>query len=187
VRYRIEVGVSKFTIKAFAAGLLSALAHSPTFAVRQYEGEVNLDPESGAGASLTLNITASSLELVDDVSSKDRDDIERIMREEVLDTSRYPTIAYDSPASATSAKQNGGGQFDVALGGNLTLHGATRRLPVTVRCIAGAATLRAFGEFQIRQTDYGIRLVTAAAGAIKVKDELKCTFDMVANVSRDSR
>jgi len=187
VRYRIEVGVSKFTIKAFAAGMLSALAHNPTFAVRQYEGEVNIDPESGVGASLTLNITASSLELVDDVSSKDRDDIERIMREQVLETSRYPTIVYDSPASATSAKNNDKGQFDIGLGGNLTLHGATRRQTVNARCIAGPATLRAFGEFQIRQTDYGIRLVTAAAGAIKVKDDLTLSFDMVANVSRDSR
>lgn len=179
--------MSKFTVRAYAAGMLSALAHNPTFAVRQYEGEATIDPDSGAGASLTLNIVASSLELVDDVSRRDRDEIERIMREQVLEVTKYPTISYDSPASATTATRVGDGQFDVVMSGNLTLHGDSRRQPVNARCIAGVGTLRAFGDFPVRQTEYGIRLVTAAAGAIKIKDELKCTFDIVANVSRDSR
>ena len=180
VRYRIEVGVSKFTIRAYAAGMLSALAHNPTFAVRQYEGEVSVDPETGSDASLSLRIAAASLELLDEVSSRDREDIERIMREQVLDTSTYPTISYDSPIAVTSAKKDGGGQFDIALGGNLLLHGCTHRQPIHARAIVSPATLRAYGEFPVRQTDYGIRLVTAAAGTIKVKDELKCSFDIVA-------
>jgi polyisoprenoid-binding protein YceI len=187
MRYTIDVGVSKFTVRAFAAGMLSALAHNPTFAVRQYEGEASVDPDTGANASLSLKIAASSLELVDDVSSRDREDIERIMREQVLDTSQYPTITYDSPAPATFAKHTGDGQFDIALGGNLVLHGRTHRQPVNARGIISASTLRVFGEFPVRQTDYGIRLVAAAAGTITVKDELKCSFDIVANVSRDSR
>lgn len=178
MRYHIEVGASTFIIRAFAGGLLSVLAHHPTFAVGRYEGEANIDPESGAGASLSLRITASSLELVDDVSSKDREEIERIMREQVLDVARYPSISYDSPASVTSAQRISDGQFDVALGGNLMLRGATRRQAVNARAIVGPGSLRAFGEFGVRQTEYGIRLVTAAASAIKVKDELKCTFDI---------
>jgi polyisoprenoid-binding protein YceI len=179
--------VSKFTIKAFAAGMLSALAHNPTFAVRQYEGEANIDPESGADASLRLSITGASLELIDDVSSRDREEIESIMRDQVLEVSKYPTISYDSPASVTTTKRNGDGQFDVALSGNLMLHGASRRQPVNARAIVSPATLRAYGEFGVKQTDYGIKLVSAAGGAVKAKDELKCTFDIVANVSSDSR
>jgi polyisoprenoid-binding protein YceI len=181
--------VSRLTIKAFAAGVLSALAHSPTFAVRQYDGEANIDPDTGSGASLTLNIDGASLELIDDVSSRDRQEIESIMRDQVLETSRFPSISYDSPVSATSAKRSGDNQFDIALSGNLTLHGASHRQIVNARAIVGpgSGSLRAFGEFAVRQTEYGIKLVTAAGGAIKVKDELKCTFDMVANVSSDSR
>lgn len=187
VRYQIQVGVSKFTIRAFAAGMLSALAHNPTFAVRQYEGEASIDPETGGDASLTLNISAASLELVDDVSSKDREEIERIMRDQVLAVSQYPTISYTSPAAVTSTKKNGDGHFDITLGGNLQLHGRTQRQPVTARAVINAGTLRAYGEFPVRQSEYGIRLVSAAAGTIKVKDELKCTFDIVAHVSSDSR
>ena len=40
--------------------------------------------------------------------------------------------------------------------------------------------MRASGEFSVRQSDYEIAPITAAAGAIKVKDEVKCTFDIVA-------
>jgi hypothetical protein len=41
-------------------------------------------------------------------------------------------------------------------------------------------SLRASGEFTVLQTDYDIRPVSAAGGTIKLKDELKCTFDIVA-------
>jgi hypothetical protein len=97
VQYRIETGVSKFTVKAFAGGVLSALAHNPTFAVRQYEGTADIDLESGSNASLRLTISGASLELIDDVSNRDRQEIESIMRDQVLEVSKFPTISYDSP------------------------------------------------------------------------------------------
>ena len=40
--------------------------------------------------------------------------------------------------------------------------------------------LRAFGEFTLRQTDFGIKLVSVAGGTLKVKDEVQVSFDMVA-------
>ena len=36
------------------------------------------------------------------------------------------------------------------------------------------------GDFALRQSDFGIALVSAAAGTIRVKDEVKCTFDILA-------
>jgi hypothetical protein len=43
---------------------------------------------------------------------------------------------------------------------------------VVVRC--------AHGEFSLRQTAYAIKLVSVAGGTLKLKDELKCSFDIVA-------
>jgi hypothetical protein len=54
VRYTLDPGVSRFTVRAFASGMLSAFGHSPTFAIRQYSGEVQVDPETLEGASLRL-------------------------------------------------------------------------------------------------------------------------------------
>ena len=41
-------------------------------------------------------------------------------------------------------------------------------------------TLRAQGEFDVRQTDFGIKPVSVAGGTLKIKDELKCSFDLLA-------
>jgi hypothetical protein len=41
-------------------------------------------------------------------------------------------------------------------------------------------TLRAAGEFSIRQSDYEIRPASAAGGTVKLKDELKLSFDVAA-------
>ena len=45
----------------------------------------------------------------------------------------------------------------------------------------GGNDLHARGEFSLWQTDYKITPPTVAAGTIKVKDELKFSFDIVAH------
>jgi hypothetical protein len=40
--------------------------------------------------------------------------------------------------------------------------------------------LRAFGEVSLRQSDYNIKPVSAVGGGLKVKDEVKFTFDIAA-------
>jgi hypothetical protein len=42
------------------------------------------------------------------------------------------------------------------------------------------STLRASGEFSMRQSDFGIKLVSVAGGAIKLKDELTFSFEVAA-------
>ena len=41
-------------------------------------------------------------------------------------------------------------------------------------------SLRAFGGFAVRQTDYDLKLASVAGGVLKVKDELKCSFKILA-------
>jgi polyisoprenoid-binding protein YceI len=66
------------------------------------------------------------------------------------------------------------------LQGNLTLHGVTNGLRIPVRIAVTGDMLRAFGEFSLRQSDYNIKLVSAIGGGLKVKDEVKFSFDIVA-------
>jgi hypothetical protein len=40
--------------------------------------------------------------------------------------------------------------------------------------------MRLSGDFTLRQSDYGIKPVSFAAGALKLKDELKFHFELVA-------
>jgi polyisoprenoid-binding protein YceI len=178
VRYAIDQQASKFTARAYAAGVLSAFAHSPQFAIRKFSGEAEFDP-SGTG-SLTLSISADSLDLMDDVPKRDRWDINRIMNEELLETTRYPEITYVCPPQKVEAKAGGGSRYEVALQGDLTLHGVTKSQPVTAHVVLGDAPLRAYGDFVIKQPVYGLKPVTAAGGGIKVKEDVKVAFDIVA-------
>lgn len=87
-------------------------------------------------------------------------------------------ITYES-ASITSSKIFEG-QYRVNIDGKVSLHGVAREFPVQAQVMVSEDSLRASGEFTLRQTDYGIKLVSAAGGTIKLKDELKLSFDIVA-------
>src|ERR1700754_5001587 len=96
VRYRIDAKRSRFTVQAFVAGVLSAFGHSPTIAIRDFKGEAEFAPDTLEKASLRLTINPASLESVDDLSAREREEIERITRDEVLEASRYPEISFAS-------------------------------------------------------------------------------------------
>ena len=178
VRYTLDTGVSRFTVRAFASGMLSAFGHSPTFAIRQYSGEVQFNPETPEGANLRLAIKSASLQVVDNISDKDRREIEGEMRDRVLEISKYPEIVYE--CSRVTVNKVGGDQYSVTLNGDLTLHGVTRGQPVTAKVVVTGDMLRAFGECSLRQSDYNVKLVSALGGGLKVKDEVKLSFDLVA-------
>lgn len=179
VRYRIDPGRSRFMVKAFATGMLSAFAHNPTIAIRDFTGEVEFAPDSPEQSSLNIRIQSGSLQVADEVSDKDRREMERQIREEVLETDRYPEIVFES--TNVSADRIMASQYRAKIKGNLTLRGLTRDCEITAQIIAGPDTLRAHGEFPLKQSDFNIKPVTAVGGTIKLKDELKFTFDIVAH------
>jgi polyisoprenoid-binding protein YceI len=176
--YRIDPGASRFTVQAFAEGLLSAFGHSPHFDAGDLSGEVSMTPGDLATGSLDLNVRTASLRLTDDLSGKDRVEIERTMYDDVLEPSRYPEITFKG--RATSAERIYDGFYRVTLTGQLSLHGTTREhsMETLVRMLSDG--LRAEGDTQLRQSDFGIAPVSVAAGTLKVKDEVKLSFNIVA-------
>jgi len=178
VHYLLDKSASRFTVRAFATGMLSALGHSPTFRIGDFNGEADFDPAAPAQASLRLTVRADSLEVTDDIKSKDRKEMESTMNQTVLETSKYPAIVYESTGTS-AADTLGEGRYKVTLAGNLALRGVTRGLPITAQVAITGGILRAYGEFSILQSDYGIPPVSVAGGALKLKDELKFAFEFV--------
>ena len=178
VHYIIETKGSTFNAKAFAAGLLSALGHNPTIALPDFEGEIFLNPEAVDQSSFRIVINSALLNVTDDISEKDREEINSRMHDEVLESSSFPEIVYQ--CSRLSASKTGEGQYWVTLNGELTLHGVSRKQPVSARVSVNGDVLRAAGDFSLRQSDFEIRPVSAVGGTIKLKDELKLSFDISA-------
>jgi polyisoprenoid-binding protein YceI len=166
-------------VKAFATGMLSAFAHNPTMAIRDFIGEVEFSPDSPEQSSLNIRIQSGSLQVADEVSDKDRREMETQIREDVLETDRYPEIVFES--TNVSADRIMASQYRAKIKGNVTLRGLTRACEITAQIIAGPDILRAHGEFPLKQSDFNIKPVTAVGGTIKLKDELKFTFDIVAH------
>ena len=178
IQYAADKRASQFTVQVFSGGLLSAFGHSPTIAMRDFSVDAHVNPDHIEQSSLEVRIKASSLTVRDDVSDKDRREIERAMQQEILESSTYPEITYEcSNIAATNSSE---GQYSVTLNGELTLHGVTRSQPVLSRVALSEDSLRAFGTFTLLQTDYDLKLVTIAGGALKVKDELKFSFNILA-------
>jgi polyisoprenoid-binding protein YceI len=177
-RYVIDGRSSRLTVQAFATGLLSAMGHNPTIAVRDVSGEFTFNPEKLEAGSLWIAIKASSLSVQDDISPKDIREMERMMNQDVLETGKFPGIQYDAPE--ISVTQMGDALYSAALNGNLTLHGVTHRQPMNVRVTLLGSMLRVSGGFSLRQSDYNIKPVSVAGGALKLKDELKLAFEIVA-------
>jgi polyisoprenoid-binding protein YceI len=174
----LDTRASSFTVQAFATGFLSAVGHNPTIGISKFSGAVDFDPEAVAGSGFLLTIQAASLCVRDDISDKDRREIERVMREEVLEVTRYPEIRYE--ASSISFTKLDSALYSATLNGHLSLHGVRRDQPMTSRVALLAEMLRASGSFTLKQSDFHIKPVSIAAGALKVKDELKFSFEMIA-------
>ena len=178
-RYKIDASQSRFIVRAFAGGLLSAFAHDHTIAIRDFSGDVSFTYSTVDPASLLMTIKAGSLEVTDKVSASDRQKIEGTMRDEVLEVSKFPEITFKS--TGVSSTRTGEGLYQSRISGDLTLHGVTRPLTINAALEFGDKILHARGSFALKQSSFDIKPVSVAGGTIKVKDELKFTFDIVAH------
>lgn len=178
-RYKIDSAQSRFIVRAFAGGFLSAFAHDHTIAIKDIGGEANFTYGAVEPASLRLTIKADSLAVTDKIKESDKQKIETTMRDEVLEVSRFPEITFKS--NQVNATKTGEGQYQARIAGDLTLHGVTRPLTIGAQLEFGDKTLRAKGGFALKQSSFDIKPVSVAGGTIKVKDELKFTFEIVAH------
>jgi polyisoprenoid-binding protein YceI len=176
--YRFDPAQSRFTVQAFATGMLSFLGHSPTFAVGDFGGSVNFEGGKVSALGLRLAIRADSLSLLDKVSASDRREIEETMLRDVLEAAVYPEILYE--ANGAEADSVSRGEYHIKLDGRLSLHGTTQAHPVVCFLMVFDDGVRLRGESRLRLSDHRIRPVSALAGTIKLKDELQLSFDVAA-------
>jgi polyisoprenoid-binding protein YceI len=177
VKFKIDATASRFSVQAFATGLLSAFGHNPTIAIRDYDGEIQLNPDT-IDASVRVTVRTSAMEVVDEMKNDDRKKLEQAMYDQVLEPNRFPTAVYES--KQIRVQKDSAEQWRVHVTGELSFHGVTQSHSFDARVNYMGTTMRIAGEFRLRQSDYGIKPVSFAGGALKSKDELKFNFEMVA-------
>jgi polyisoprenoid-binding protein YceI len=178
VHFAVDANASLFSVQAFASGIVAVIAHSPKFAMRDVSGEVVFDSGMPNESSVAVTIRLSSLEIMDEVTHVDRREIERIMFSEVLENKVYPNAEFRS--TRVNVTNTGENMYRVSLSGDVTLHGTTRGLGFESQLVAGVETLRAQGSFSLLQSDFGLKIASVANGTLKLKDELKFGFFLIA-------
>lgn len=176
----IDSSASRFTVKAFAAGMTSGLGHNPTIGIQEFGGRVEFEPETLNAATLNLSVRANSMHVQDEMRDEDRRTLERLMNEEVLATSKHPEVSYQS--SDIKAMRVSEGVYKAEIRGRLTLNGVTRRQDVMAQVAIGPYSMRANGNFEIRQSEYEIRKINVAGGSLTLRDELRFAFFVVAKL-----
>jgi polyisoprenoid-binding protein YceI len=176
--FQIDMKASLFTVQAFASGIIAVIAHSPKFAIRDVSSDVLFDLASIERSSVSASIRLRSLEIMDEVTNSDRREIERVMFDEVLETPIYPTAEFRS--SHVAATKTGENMYRINVRGELSLHGITRGLGFESQLVAGEDTLRMQGSFALLQSDYSLKIASVANATLKLKDELKFGFFLVA-------
>jgi polyisoprenoid-binding protein YceI len=177
-QYQVIPEQSTFTIRAFAEGLLSSFGHDPLISVRDFSGIAEFAPGDLEAATVNLVINTNSLEVINEgLKEKDRNEIESTMRNEVLAVEKYPEIVFKSTTVSLSRIREG--HYRASIIGDLTLHGVMQSNQwISAELRLTDDGLKAHGEFSIKQRDFKIKLVSAAGGMLKVKNEVKCNFDI---------
>src|SRR5439155_27255315 len=97
------------------------------------QAEVELDPDDLARSSVDLTVDARSLRVSPGGEPEgDAPKVQQVMRgPDVLDSGRLGTIHFGS--TTVSGKQISPGVFDLAVAGELSLHGVVKSLTLPVR------------------------------------------------------
>ncbi|MGO8815179.1 MAG: YceI family protein [Terriglobia bacterium] len=178
LRYLIDRSGSSFTVQAFATGVLSAFGHNPTIAIGDYDGVIQSPSETFEQASMRLTLRTTAMEVLDDMKKDDLQKLEREMYEKILEVSRYPTADYESRQITTQKLSDD--LFHVTVLGELSFHGVRHPHSFGARVTKMGSMLRISGDFILRQSDYGIKPYTVAGGVLRLKDDLKFKFELVA-------
>jgi len=183
--YDLVADESRLEIGVFRGGLLKIFGHNHRIAAGDFSGEVHFDPDRPEAASLVLTVAAGSLRVLDSgESAADRREIEATMLgDRVLGVEAYPQIVFRS--RGVDAIRPTATGWELLLTGTLALHGVERALAFPVRLVVDDARLTGEGEVPLAQSAFGIRPVVAAGGLVRVRDEVRVTFSLVAQRRRD--
>jgi polyisoprenoid-binding protein YceI len=180
--YQVDAKKSRFIVETETTGLSAMFAHDHKIGVRDFTGQATFTRENAKGASLTLTVQANSLYLLGENEIGARQSIESALREDVLETAKYPEIVFKSRSVTT--ERRGDGTFDVRLTGDLKLHGVTKQIVVPARVSLDNGTLHAIGVVELRQTDFKITPFSFVNGSVGIRDVVTLSFDIVATQSQ---
>jgi polyisoprenoid-binding protein YceI len=166
--YRIDAGGSELTWE------LPATLHTVHGRAPELSGTVDAAAGEHGDWNIQARMVVKAAAMVTGNASRDRN-----MREKILETDRFPEIAFEARRIRVDlSRLKPGERFTAEVEGELTVHGkaAPVRVPVDVSVSADSVILQGF--FALSWKQYGLH--DPSFGIVTVKDPLKVVFRLVA-------
>jgi polyisoprenoid-binding protein YceI len=177
---------SQLAIQVFRGGKFSRLGHNHVMTSQDVAGRVWVHPEfARSGFELSFPVAQLVVDDADarraaggdfppDIPQSDKDGTRKnMLKPEVLDGEHYPEV------KLRSAKL-GGTLAAPQVTAHITIKDASRDVEVPVQLAVEGTKLRASGEFDILQTEFGIKPFSVALGALEVQDRVHIKFTIIA-------
>ncbi|HMN45469.1 MAG TPA: YceI family protein [Povalibacter sp.] len=189
--YDVDPETSTLHVLVYRGGALARLGHNHVMSVRGLQGRLwvhAMTTKSGFDVSFPVARMivddpearrAAGSDFPPDVPEADRDGTRRnMLRAEVLDAGRYPTISLKSVNIAGSAA-------NAQVTAQVTIRDVSREVSLQPAISIEADRVTVRGKLDLLQSDFGIKPFSAALGALTVQDRLHVTFEVVAVRRRD--
>ncbi|MDY6947240.1 MAG: YceI family protein [Pseudomonadota bacterium] len=184
--YEIDPQASVVHIHVFRGGTFARLGHNHVMSSKSVTGRVWILPQlSESGFELSFPVAelsvddpearrAAGSDFPPEIPAADKEGTRKnMLRKDVLDAENYPQVTVKSAAVAGSIQA-------AKITARITIKDATREVIVPTSIVVNGSRLTASGEFEIRQTDFGMKPFSVALGALEVQDPLRIRFNLVA-------
>lgn len=184
--YRIDPQASVLHIFVYRGGTLARLGHNHVMTSKSVQGRVWMRSQfQASGFELSFPVAdlivddpdarrAAGTDFPPDIPDADKEGTRKnMLRKEVLDAETYPNVRVQSANVAGSLQAP-------KITARITIKDASHEVVVPTTIVMDGDRLTASGEFDILQTDFGMKPFSVALGALEVQDRLHVRFDLKA-------
>jgi len=184
VRYRVDSAASEVRILVYRGGTMARLGHNHVVSSKHVTGELQLHSDLSR-SQLSLSMPVASL-IVDDSQARAAEGADfaaevpqearegthkNLVSSAVLDVERFPEIKLQSVAVS-------GTRDTPSMVMRITIKGVARDVVVLAEVQEEGNRLVVEGEFAVQQSDFGIKPLSVALGALVVQDKLRIRFHL---------
>ncbi|MFC4310617.1 YceI family protein [Steroidobacter flavus] len=184
--YQVDPQASVLHIFVYRGGTFARLGHNHVMTSKSVAGRVWMrSPFPASGFELSFPVAdlivddadarrAAGSDFPPEISASDKEGTRKnMLRKEVLDAETYPNV------TVKSATVDGSLQAP-KITARITIKDASKDVAVPTSIVMNGDRLTASGEFDLLQTDFGMKPFSVALGALEVQDRLHVRFELVA-------
>lgn len=177
--YTIDLSQSRVTATLTQEGFIARRYPTHRVEVKNFTGKIEAPERDETRIAVEVEAETKSLTNADEgMTEFERREFHNVLNNSVLESDKFPMIKFVS-VSVSDARKSGE-TLSLTLNGDLTMRDATKRVSFPVTVTISKDQLRATGDAELKQTDFGIKPYSGKLGMIRIGDEVKISFAIVA-------